>query len=430
MRTELDFRDRLKELRLRVVMIATDGLLMAYFWLIGNVSVSLTFFGTENYELVPAIWMIPFVIVTVSLWESFGKTAGMVVIRRYPMTVKEESPTLGQRALHWLGWFAFPIGMVTALRNPYGNLPAEQVSGIFYTEPRSDMIMKPSPWYRTSLGLIVFATGLFTLAAAIGITGASVIKLITGAGKTAKFWRDLINPDTSLFALGLKLLVETFFMAMIATMAAVLVAAPLSFFAARNLTHGIGGRIVYTLIRVLISAMRSVDALVWAIIFALWVGMGTFAGALALFIHSVADLLKLYSEQLEGIDQGPLEAVESTGGNKLQVIRYGIIPQIMNPYLSFTLYRWDINVRMATIVGMVGGGGIGWRLFSYLKAWQFKQASPLMLEILILVWVIDYVSSKLRARVEAGASGDMAQQMLWTKARLDVRVGVLSDPPK
>ncbi len=417
MRTELDLRDRLKELRLRLAMLFIDTLLMAYLWLIGNVSVSLTFFGAENYELVPAVWMIPFIIVAVSLWESFGKTAGMVIIRRYPMNAEEAPPTIQQRLLHWIGWFAFPIGIVTSLLNPYGNLPAESISGIFYTEPRSDMIMKPRPWYRTSLGLIVFVTGLFTLAAAVGITGASVIKLINGAAKTGKFWRDLINPDTSLFALGLKLLVETFFMAMIATMAAVLVAAPLSFFAARNLTHGIGGKIVYTLIRVLISAMRSIDALVWAIIFALWVGMGTFAGALALFIHSVADLLKLYSEQLEGIDQGPLEAVASTGGNNLQVIRYGIIPQIMNPYLSFTLYRWDINVRMATIVGMVGGGGIGWRLFSYLKAWQFRQASPLMLEILILVWVIDYVSSKMRARVESGASGQMKQQLRLQRPR-------------
>jgi len=157
--------------------------------------------------------------------------------------------------------------------------------------------------------------------------------------------------------------------------------------------------LIYTLIRVVISAMRSVDAIIWAIIFALWVGMGTFAGALALFIHSVADLIKLYSEQLESIDQGPVEAVASTGGNALQVIRYGIVPQILNPYLSFTLYRWDINVRMATIIGVVGGGGIGWRLFSYLKAWQFRQASTLMILIMILVWAIDYISSRLRARL-------------------------------
>ena len=429
MRTELDIRDRAKELRLRLVMFFIDALLMSYLWLIGNVSVSLTFFDAENYALIPIVWMIPFVILTVSLWQSFGKTAGMVIIRRFPMTQAESSPTIGQRLHHWIGWFAFPLGIVTALRDPYGRLPAEKLSGIYYTEPRSDMVTKPRKWYRTSLGLLIFVVGVFTLGAAVGITDASLIRLITGASKTGKFWKDLVNPDVSLFALGLKLLVETFFMAMIATMAAVLVAAPLSFFAARNLTHSIGGRVVYTLIRVLISAMRSVDALVWAIIFALWVGMGTYAGALALFIHSVADLLKLYSEQLEGIDQGPVEAVESTGGSKLQVIRYGIVPQIMNPYLSFTLYRWDINVRMATIVGMVGGGGIGWRLFSYLKAWQFKQASPLMIEIMVLVWVIDYVSSKLRARVEAGASGDMEQQMIWAKARMDPRVGVLSDPP-
>jgi phosphonate transport system permease protein len=421
----LDIHDRIKEFRLRVVMLFIDALLLSYVWLIGNLSVSVLFFDAEHYNLVPMVWMIPFVVLGVALWQSFGRTAGMGIVRRFPMTLNESSPSFGQRVTHLLCWFAFPVGVVTALWDPYGRLPAERFSGILYTEPRSNMVIVPRPWYRRSLALLLVLVSILTLGAAVGITEASLISLVTGASKTAKFWKELVSPDSSLFLPGLSLLMETFFMAMLATMAAVLIAVPLSFFAARNLATGPIGRAVYTLIRVLVSAMRSVDVLVWAIIFALWVEMGSFAGALALLVHSVADLLKLYSEQLEGIEKGPIEAVSATGGNRLQVIRYGVIPQILNPYVSFTLYRWDINVRMATIVGMVGGGGIGWRLFSYIKAWDFSKASTLMIEVMVLVWIIDYVSSKLRERVEKGASKEMALQLRMVRAQSDAPRGPL-----
>ena len=409
MRSALDRHDRIKELRLRFTIVFIDLLIFSYLWVIGNCFFSEILYREEAYNLAPFLWMIPFVVLGVGLWESFGTTAGMRLARRQLMTPSGQAPGIAGRWLHWLGWHAFPFGLITAFTDHVGRSPQEIVSGLTYQEARQ--ITEHKPWYRTSLGLILLIVGIFTFGAAVGITQASLIALFTGAAKTGKFWRELVTPDTSLLGLGLRLLVETFFMAMIATLCAVVVSFPLSFLAARNLSHGIVGRAIYTAIRVLISAMRSVDAIIWAIIFALWVGMGTFAGALALFVHSVADLVKLYSEQLESIDQGPIEAVSSTGGNRLQVIRYGIVPQILNPYLSFTLYRWDINVRMATIIGVVGGGGIGWRLYSYLNAWQFKQAGMLMILIMILVWTIDYVSSKLRARVEAGASKEMALQV-------------------
>lgn len=159
------------------------------------------------------------------------------------------------------------------------------------------------------------------------------------------------------------------------------------------------GRLVYTLVRATASFTRSIDAVVWAVIFAVWVGVGSFAGVLALWVHSIVDLIKLYSEQLESIDPGPIEAITATGANKLQVIRYAIIPQIINPFLSFTLYRWDINVRMATVVGLVGGGGIGWRLISYLRSTQFREAGTMTVLIVLLVWAIDYVSAKLREKL-------------------------------
>ena len=118
-----------------------------------------------------------------------------------------------------------------------------------------------------------------------------------------------------------------------------------------------------------------------------------------MLVHSVVDLMKLYAEQLEAIDPGPVEALTATGANRLQVIRYAVIPQIINPYLSFTLYRWDINVRMATVVGMVGGGGIGFRLVQYLRSWSFPEATVLTLLIILMVWFLDWLSARLRAKL-------------------------------
>jgi ABC-type phosphate/phosphonate transport system permease subunit len=118
------------------------------------------------------------------------------------------------------------------------------------------------------------------------------------------------------------------------------------------------GLIVYYITRTILNAMRSVEPLIMAIVFAIWVSIGPFAGVLALTLHSIAALGKLYSEQVESIDPGPIEAITATGATRLQTIVYGVVPQIVPPYIAFTLYRWDINVRMSTIIGFVGGGSI------------------------------------------------------------------------
>jgi phosphonate transport system permease protein len=135
------------------------------------------------------------------------------------------------------------------------------------------------------------------------------------------------------------------------------------------------------------------------IVFAVWVGAGPFAGVLALALHTVAALAKLYSEQVESILPGPLEAVMATGANRLQTIVYAVIPQIVPPYISFTMYRWDINVRMSTIIGFAGGGGIGFLLQQNINLLNYRGASAQMLAIAIVVASMDYLSSTLRERV-------------------------------
>lgn len=159
------------------------------------------------------------------------------------------------------------------------------------------------------------------------------------------------------------------------------------------------GFTIYTITRTILNATRSIEPLVMAIVAVIWVGIGPFAGSLALALHTIAALAKLYSEQVESIDDGPLEAVQATGANKLQTIIYAVIPQIIPPYISFTMYRWDINVRMSTIIGFVGGGGIGFLLQQNINLLDYRAASVQMLAIAVVVASMDYISSKIREQI-------------------------------
>ena len=122
-------------------------------------------------------------------------------------------------------------------------------------------------------------------------------------------------------------------------------------------------------------------------------------GVLALGLHSIASLGKLYSEQIESIDPGPIEAITATGASPLQVVRYAVVPQIVPPFIAFTIYRWDINVRMSTVIGMVGGGGVGFLLIQYINLLQWRQAATAVWGITIVVAAMDYFSAKVREKV-------------------------------
>jgi len=158
------------------------------------------------------------------------------------------------------------------------------------------------------------------------------------------------------------------------------------------------GSVGYYVTRTILNATRSIEPLVMVIVFVVWVGIGPFAGALALALHTIAALAKLYSEQVESILPGPLEAIQATGANRLQTVVYAVIPQIIPPYISFTMYRWDINVRMSTIIGFAGGGGIGFLLQQNINLLNYRAASVQMLAIAIVVASMDYVSAVIRER--------------------------------
>jgi len=192
----------------------------------------------------------------------------------------------------------------------------------------------------------------------------------------------------------------TIFMALLATTAGTIVAAPVSFLAARNIMgKSIFGKAVYFLTRTILNITRSYDSLVLATVFALWLTFGPFAGVLALTIVTIASLGKLFSEAVENIDPGPLEAVHATGANAAQVILYAVVPQIIPDFISYIIYHWDINVRISTILGFVGGGGIGYYLSQRINVLEYRKAGTAIWAIVAVVWAMDFLSAEIRKKV-------------------------------
>jgi len=261
-------------------------------------------------------------------------------------------------------------------------------------------IYQPGKFTRSLSGWVTIIILILTFVTGWIIVEVNPAYFFEGAGNTKGILAGLFSPNLSQLQPMLSALIETIFLALLATVFAIPFAFAFSFMAARNLMpKTFLGNTAYIFIRTLATFFRSVEAIIWAIIFCVWVGIGPFAGMLALMIHSIAALTKLYSEQIENIDHGQVEAITSTGASTLQIWIYAVIPQILSPFLAFTIYRWDINVRMATIVGFVGGGGIGLALQQEQQLLRWHSVGLIIWLIAITVWIMDMVSAKVRQRL-------------------------------
>ena len=193
---------------------------------------------------------------------------------------------------------------------------------------------------------------------------------------------------------------ETLALALLSTIIGALIAIPFGFLAARNLMTGNPvTTAIYMVTRTILNIVRSIEALIMAIIFVIIVGLGPFPGMLAITIHTIAALGKLYSEVIEGIESGPIEAVKATGATWLQVVRYAVIPQVVPAFTALTIYRWDINVRSSTIIGFVGGGGIGFFLWQWIVLQDFRAVGSAFVAIAVVVIIMDFFSARIRERL-------------------------------
>lgn len=219
--------------------------------------------------------------------------------------------------------------------------------------------------------------------------------------------RELFNWDTSLLTPQNEFetfwdtaegqMVTTIFLGIVATAFSLVAAVPLSFLGARNIMSGNAITVaIYTVVRLVFTIIRSIDVLIVVILCAVLFGIGNAAGVIGLAFHNTGVLGKLYSEAIEGIDPGPIEAITATGANRFQVIWTAVLPQIINPYISFTVYRLDANVRLAPILGLVGGGGIGIMLFQSINLLKYGAAGLIIFMIVVTVAIMDFGSSQVR----------------------------------
>lgn len=220
-------------------------------------------------------------------------------------------------------------------------------------------------------------------------------RLFTGSASASELAGSLLNPDFTRVSYFLEKLLETVQMALWGTVLALVIAVPLGFLAARN----VAPIWVVLPIRRVMDLMRSVPDLVVALIFVIMVGLGPLPGVLALALNTGGVLAKLFSEAVESIDKGPVEGVRATGGRPLHEIVWGVLPQVAPLWTSFALYRFESNARAATVLGLIGAGGIGSTLIEAFNSYNYREVSAIAILVVITVTLIDVLSQIMRKRL-------------------------------
>lgn len=221
---------------------------------------------------------------------------------------------------------------------------------------------------------------------------ANPVEFVEGMPNLAIVLKELTEVESELFGTALWSMIETIQMAFIGTVVGISIALPLSMLAARNLYS----KWVYVPIRAILAAARTFPSILWAILFVIMVGLGPFAGILAIIMYTVGFIAKLQYESIEAIDSDPVEAISSIGISKSQLIRHVVLPESAPHLLSQMLYMFDYNVRQTSILGLVGAGGIGFYIINYIKFFEYGKAAIFMLVVLITVLIIDWISVKIR----------------------------------
>ncbi|MRX73856.1 phosphonate ABC transporter, permease protein PhnE [Bacillus lacus] len=227
-------------------------------------------------------------------------------------------------------------------------------------------------------------------------TESFITDFFAGIPDMSRMVQDLFPPNLSFTSQVWPKLTETIHMAIIATTIAVILCIPMSLLAASNVNTN---KISYQISRFFLNILRTIPDIILAVIFVGIFGIGVFPGILALIIFSLGILSKLISETIEAIDRHPMEAITASGGNKLQVIWYSVVPQVLPQFTSFGLYVFEINIRASVVLGLVGAGGVGQLLNQQINFFNYKNAMMLILIVFIIVIIIDYVSTKIREAI-------------------------------
>jgi phosphonate transport system permease protein len=249
-------------------------------------------------------------------------------------------------------------------------------------------------WGRGGIAIVLAVVALAWSANYLGLSASELIKGLPWIGDLVA---RMFPPHWGFLKQLAKPVLETIQVAVWGTLVAAVLALPLCFAGARNLVPGW----LFHATRQLFNAARGINEIIFALIFVAAVGLGPFAGVLALSVHGAGMLGKFFAEAVEEADRGPIEALRATGASAVQVVVFGVLPQVLPSWIAATLYRLEVNLRAATVLGMVGAGGIGFELYSSLKLFQYQDTAACVLVILAMVMSADYLSSRLRARILA-----------------------------
>jgi phosphonate transport system permease protein len=242
-------------------------------------------------------------------------------------------------------------------------------------------------------------TGWIIVLAILGASwhGADMrpLDLLTDSGNMGQFAKDFFPPNFTEWRSYVSEMLVTLAVAVWGTALALVCAVPFGLLSASNMAPAW----VVQPVRRVMDACRAINEMVFAMLFIVAVGLGPFAGVLALWVHTTGVLAKLFAEAVEAIDPRPAEGVRATGATSLDEIIYGVLPQVMPLWISYALYRFESNVRSAMVVGMVGAGGIGVVLYEEIRSFDYAQTAAVMLMVIVVVSVIDLASAWLRERV-------------------------------
>ena len=257
-----------------------------------------------------------------------------------------------------------------------------------------DKYLKPQWSWRTYLFILSFGSTLTFVVIDLDI---SFIKLFSDSSKYfGDIFSRMMPPDFSNFKNLISAMVETIEIAFLGTFIAIALSIPVGLFSARNIAPNY---FVFLIARIITIFFRSIPEFIIAMILVIAIGFGAIPGVLALGIHTMGFLAKFYAEDIEHINKGPVDALRSSGASKRQIISFAVIPQIIPSFVAYNLYILDRNIRMATMLGIVGAGGIGYELQSSFRMFEYQKVSAIILIIFVTIFIIDNLSSYIRSKI-------------------------------
>mgnify|MGYP000580562794 FL=1 len=258
-----------------------------------------------------------------------------------------------------------------------------------------EKLIKPQWTWKTYLSIIILLLSLVLISEDLEI---NYVELFTNSsGYFADILGRMLPPDFSNFSKLMVAMLETIEIAFLGTFLAIVLSIPIGLFSARNLAPNF---IVFQIARIITIFFKAIPEFIIAMILVIAIGFGAIPGVLALGLHTMGFLAKFYAEDIEHINKGPIDALKSSGATKSQIISFGVIPQILPAFVANNLYILDRNVRMATMLGIVGAGGIGYELQSSFRMFEYEKVSAIIILIFITIFLIDHTSAFIRSKIK------------------------------